>query len=41
MLAFQGCQEVDQLVRLVAAGRIAKRTVDQLLQDEVPFGVFA
>jgi hypothetical protein len=40
MLTFQRRDKVDQLVRLVPAGGIAKRTVDQFLKNEVPLEVF-
>ena len=36
VLTFEGGDEVDQLVRSVAAGRVAVRPVDHFLQDEMP-----
>jgi hypothetical protein len=39
ILALKGCYQIEQLVRLVAAGRIVKRTVDQFLQHEMPVRV--
>lgn len=35
-LAFERGEEVDELMRLVAAGGIVKGTVNQLLQDKMP-----
>src|SRR5438309_9476217 len=41
MLTFEGCQKIDQLMRLIASRWVAKWTVHQLLQDEMALGVFA
>jgi hypothetical protein len=41
ILAFESRHEVDQLVGLITAGRVAEGPVNQFLQDEVPLWIFA